>query len=592
MSSGQDVRDVYAATLGRIRAQETGRARLGMDAIMWVAYSGRPLSPDELCQALGVQIGSTDLDSGNIPSIRTILNCGLGLVTVDSSSSVVRLVHFTLQEHILDNPTLFRGPHTMIAMVCLTYLNFGCIRAISPALRSPPPTASFLGYASRYWGEHARRQTSISVVSLALNLLDGFEAHISCELLLRREFRNSEHWDVRHYDGPIECTALHAAAFLGVLEIMISLLKINKWDVNATSSFGITALSWAAEMGRDQIVKVLLEHEGVDPHVEDHSGRTLLSWAASGGRGGGGGRPTEIVGMLLERNDVHPDIADKSGRTPLSWAAGRGFWPLGISEGHESVVKMLLERNEVNPDTADKSGRTPLSWAAGDGCEEIVQMLLERNEVNPDTADKSGRTPLSWAAWNGCEKIVRTLLERNDVNPDSTTEDGRTPLSCAAGPRKWSLDSEKVYGRIVKILLERNDVNPDSADKGGRTPLSWAATSGHGEVVRMLLERNDVNLNAKDGGGRTPLSWAANSGHEEIVWFLLERNDVLPNTPDEGGQTTFTWATGNDCEKVAQEQAESHDLLSISEHREELPGLFATDPSPLPEPPLKKRRRF
>ena len=49
MSSGQDVGDVYNATLERIRAQGEDRARLGMEAIMWVAHSERPLEPDELC---------------------------------------------------------------------------------------------------------------------------------------------------------------------------------------------------------------------------------------------------------------------------------------------------------------------------------------------------------------------------------------------------------------------------------------------------------------------------------------------------------------------------------------------------------------
>ena len=61
MSSGQDVGDVYNATLERIKAQRKDRARLGMEAIMWMAHSERPLEPHELCEALGVKIGSTDL---------------------------------------------------------------------------------------------------------------------------------------------------------------------------------------------------------------------------------------------------------------------------------------------------------------------------------------------------------------------------------------------------------------------------------------------------------------------------------------------------------------------------------------------------
>ena len=425
MSKGQNVGDVYTATLGRISAQGEDRARLGMEAIMWIAFSERPLEPDELCQALGVEIGLPDLDNDNAPSIRTILNCGLGLVTVDSSSSKARLVHSTLQEHIIANPTLFCTPHSMIAEVCLTYLNFGCIRGLSPTLRPLPPTTPFLEYASHYWGAHARRQTSKKVISLALDLLDGFNAHISCELLLRQEY-NRRIFPVDSYPAPLNCTALHAGAFLGVPEIMASLLKIDKWDLNATDRDHRTALLCAAEVGHDALVKMLLEQEDVNPHIADHDGRTPLSWAAGNGYEG-------IVEMLLERNDVNPDTADMYERTPLSIAAERG---------HEKIVRVLLERNDVNPDTVDWSGRTPLAWAVGEEImppdteeehERVVKILLERNDVNPNSADKSGRTPLEWAASNGSARVLRMLLERKIFNPNTEDESGQTPFPWATG---------------------------------------------------------------------------------------------------------------------------------------------------------------
>jgi len=552
MSSGQDVGDVYAASMERIGAQEKDRARLGMEAIMWVAYSERPLSPEELCEALGVEIGSAGLDNDNVPSIRTILNCGLGLVTVDSSSCKVRLVHFTLQEHIQANPTLFRSPHSKIAEVCLTYLNFGCIRDLSPALRSPPPTTPFLGYASRYWGAHARRQTSASVISLAIKLLDGFDAHISCELLLRKEYLDSGLNSDQN--SPIKCTALQAAAFLDVLEIMVSLLKINKWDINATGSFGITALMWATKMGHDAIVKVLLEQDEVNPDSADKSVRTPLSWAAGDGR-------EKIVQMLLERNDANPDTPDEHGRTPLSWAAYKG---------REEIVRILLGRSDVDPGTEDEDGRTPLSWAAGsaiwsrtggEGWERVSKMLLERDEVNPDGADKSGRTPLSWAAGDGGEKIVQMLLERNDVNPDAADEDGRTPLSWAAGPEVWTSETKEGHRRVIEILLGRNDVDPHSADKSGRTPMSWAAVSGSKMFVKILLEQSDVNPDSSDKSGRTPLSWAAATIEGEgPAKILLEQNNVDPDSTDNSGRTPLSWAARNGRGKILQMLLERNDV--------------------------------
>ena len=520
------------------------------------------------------RVDRSTVDNDNTPSIRTILNCGLGLVTIDSSSSKARLVHFTLQEHIMANPTLFYTPHSMIAEVCLTYLNFRCIRDLSPVLRPLPPTTPFLEYASHYWGAHARRQTSTSVISLGLNLLDGFEAHISCELLLRQEY-DAIFFQPDGSCAPLNCTALHAGVFLGVPEIMDSLLKIDKWDLNATDQDGRTALMCATKIGHDAIVKVLLE-EGVDPDISDPSGRTPLSWAAGDGY-------EEIVEMLLERNDVNPDTADMFGRTPLSWAA---------EHGRENIVRTLLERNDVNPDTADRGGQTPLAWASGaeimsrdaeEEHERVVKILLERNDVNPDSADISGRTPLSWAAAKGFAGVLWMLLERNDVNPDRADQDGRTPLLWAAsngsadflwmgwdrsdvspdrvgasrrtppsrpaGPGVWSQGFDSRCERVVRILLERNDVNPDSADTSGRTPLSWAAESGLAGVLRTLLERNDVGPDSADKSGRTPLSWAAgpkgwlhsvSGGQEGAVRTLLERNEVNPDSADAIGRTPFS----------------------------------------------------
>ena len=155
ITRGEGLEDAYAATLSRIRGQQRNRSKLGMEVLMWVSHSERPLHVDELCHALGVE-GSSDLDIRNIPAIETLLECSLGLVTVEKSSSTVRLVHYTLQEYLSHNPNFFPKPHSMIAEVCLTYLNFPHVRGFSPTLRSVPLTAPLVEYASCYWSTHAR----------------------------------------------------------------------------------------------------------------------------------------------------------------------------------------------------------------------------------------------------------------------------------------------------------------------------------------------------------------------------------------------------------------------------------------------------
>jgi len=519
MTQGNGLSDAYTETLTRLKTQKGNKPVLGLKALMWVLYSERPLRTGELCHALGVEMGSTDLDLENFPTLRTILASSLGLLAVEASSSTVRLVHFTLQEHLLGDPTLFSSPHSTIAEVCLTYLNFGCIRDLSPTLFSAPPTLPLLEYASCYWGAHARREMTENVKILALRLLNGFDGHISAQLMLLRYSRDSNSGPFFNGTrGPGGFTGLHAVAFFGIAAAVAPILEMKEWDVNATDGLGSTAIAWAAGNGHEGVVKALLEREGVNPDQTDaRSGRTSLSRAAGSGHEG-------IVKMLLTREDVDPDKADiEYGRTPLSWA---------VEHGHEGVVKCLLERGDVNPDQADSMyGRTPLSWAARHGRDGVARLLLEREDVNPNRADTLlGQMPLSRAAEFGHEGVVKMLLERDDVDPDQAdSEYGRTPLSWAA---------EFGHEVVVKMLLERDGVNPDRADsKYGRTPLSLAAGGGHEGVVKMLLERDDVSPDQVDTSyGRTPSSWAAESGYKRVAKILLERNNARTGIPRDRNQ--------------------------------------------------------
>ena len=151
MTNGFGLDDAYSATLSRIREQKGNRVKLGMEALMWVSHSERPLKAEELCHALAVEVGTTDINFDNVPSIRAMLGCTLGLVMVDEQVSTVRLVHFTLQEYLSAHPTLFPTPHSMMAEICLTYLRFQSICELLTTLDTIPSTTPFLHYASCYW---------------------------------------------------------------------------------------------------------------------------------------------------------------------------------------------------------------------------------------------------------------------------------------------------------------------------------------------------------------------------------------------------------------------------------------------------------
>ena len=61
MANSSELEDTYDTTIGRVKAQGGGRARLGVDALMWISHSRRPLNVNEICHALAVEIGSADI---------------------------------------------------------------------------------------------------------------------------------------------------------------------------------------------------------------------------------------------------------------------------------------------------------------------------------------------------------------------------------------------------------------------------------------------------------------------------------------------------------------------------------------------------
>ena len=586
MKNGLDLGVAYGATLGRIWAQGGEKARLGMAVLMWISHSRRPLQVDEICHAIAIRIASNDLDNDDIPTVSTLLDCCQGLVSVDKGGSTIRLIHFTLQEHLCTHLELFYRAHSTMAETCLTYLNFEHIKDLPASRSANPRDTPFLEYSSLYWGAHMRMELSDRAKTLALRLLCQFDGHISARSLWK-SMNSESHFD--YYLGDRPFSALHCISYFGIPEITNTLIKMNRLDLNQRDAMGMTPLIWAAAYGHEEVVRLLLRKQHIQPDQQDcYNGRTALSWAAGNGHEGvvrlflglqfvnpgsigrWWGKAARVMGLLFGGRYVDPNSSSRYGRTPLSWAA---------ENGHEGIVKLLLGRKDVDPDTPDTMyGQTPLSRAAERGHEGIVSLLLGRKDVNPDTPDTiSCQTPLSWAAQKGHEGIVKLLLGRKDVNPDSSSQSGRTPLSWAAGnghegivnlllgregvkpdtpdttygqtPLSWA--AQKGREGVVKLLLGWKDVNPDSSSQSGRTPLSWAAGNGHEGIVKLLLGQREVDPDSPDTMyGRTPLSWAAETGHERIIKLLLGRKDVRADSSSQSGRTPVSWAAGTGHEGI------------------------------------------
>jgi len=522
ITDGLNLEDAYGVTLDRIKAQGGHKSRLGMAALMWICHSERQLRAEELCQALAVEIGSTDCNVDDAPSIQTVLSYCQGFVVVDKERSTVQLIHHTLQEYLVNHQSFFQYPHIIIAETCLTYLNSQQVMDLTTSFVQCIQNLPFLQYSALYWGVHIKDQLTDVGKALALKLLSDYTSHISIRPLLEHTLGRSPPFTLLGFH---KFTGLHCASVFGLVEIAKALIMMDDVDINATDETGATPLLWAAMNGHEVVVKLLLGRKEVNPDRPDNDRRTPISWAAGNGH-------EAVVRLLLGRKDVDPNRVDIAYQTPIL---------LATENGHEAVVKLLLEREDVNPDVLDRFGRTSISLATQSDHEEVVELLLEREAVAPDWPDRNGQTPIVWAARNGHAAVVKILLGRKGVNFDWPDSYGQTPITLA---------TENGHEAVVKLLLGREDVDPDRPNIYGQTPISLAAENGHVAVVKMLLEQEDVYPDRPGNGGRTPISWAAGDGHEVLVKLLLEQEGINPDKPDHDGRTPISWAAGNGHEAV------------------------------------------
>jgi len=418
MTDGLGLEHAYGATIERIKAQDEGKRGLGAAALMWVGHAERPLRADELCHALAIKLGCKDFNADNAPSISTLVGCCQGLITVDKETSTVRLIHPTVKEYLSTRTDIFSNPHSAMAEICLIYLNSEQVKALPADPDTVIHDNPFLEYCSIYWGIHAKWELSDHVRSLALELLQEYDGHISGKLLLKqvkyldRRGPASNPGSDLGSDIDFPFSGLDCASFFGIGTLVFALTKM-ELSRNQGGVLVHAPLAWATRNGHDEVVRVILGDYRLNLNHRDYFGLTPLIYAIRCGHE----RVVEILGRPVT------NLPDDNGKTPLSYAA---------QDGLAGVVKILLWRYGFDPHIPNLHGQTPLWYAASGGHEEVVKMLLGWKDVNPDKPDNDGQTPLMRAASGGHEGVVKILLGREEVNPNKPANNGETPLMIAS----------------------------------------------------------------------------------------------------------------------------------------------------------------
>jgi ankyrin repeat protein len=519
--------------------------------LMFLTFESTPWDVLSMQCAIAVDLDEDDFGEEDKSPVSMLPFVCKGMVTLDSDSQTIRLVHYSTQEYLLrHSATIFPNGNASIAFTYLHYLAIGPPNLVTSRTET---SISWITHpcatrAALLWGEHARFcEMDNNLKDRIIGYLDMEDVRNVCgqRIGLSIEFLDWFNSDVE------EVTPLHLASYHGLTKIVQALLERSA-DISQADSTGRTPLSWAAHRGFQDVVAVLLKYspsqssEGVVPLAdkEDNGGRTPLMWASHFGS-------HEVVVALLSRTDVDANREDHRGNNAFHYAA---------SAGHAKIVASLLELAGFDKDLLNKNGNTALIEAAEKGALSVVDVLLKAS-ANSTLRTAEGMTALHVASEHGHVSVVARLL---DVAVDINERDngGRTSLIYAA---------EKGEAGVVQFLMARG-ANPNLQDMWKLTALHAAVISGHTNTVAAILgpDLNKITSatrglsiagplrlchqrshslyldpNVGNDQGCTALHLAAEFGRVDIVSWLLRHLEIDIHALDCEGRTPLARAGEN-----------------------------------------------
>ncbi|KAL8732018.1 MAG: hypothetical protein Q9181_004084 [Wetmoreana brouardii] len=529
----RDLPETFRRILSRYT--EADDIDVGRRIFHWVAIAKRPLTVEELREAIGTKpLQETWSDDSYINDMKKAIACCGNLVFIEEEQQTVHFTHGSVKQYLLSDAVQesltkhfvdLRKADEDAGAVCITYLNFPVFnrqvaRKVDDSIRTTDITTTVvknslplgqtankiaLAYLER------RNKTDKSIHHLLQDATGDIDVNRQQKTLKDYAFlQYAKQFWLEHTKQEIDHNSTKLWRLWRNLIVEArgrDTLSSAPWTLEDWESHAANVLEWVVEQNHCSLARLIISS---DIELAQQKLLILVKGAALRGH-------ARLIEISLGSEKVSQNVLDLG----LQAAAGGG---------HVEVVKRLLQANaDVNADARDRD-KTALQAAAGGGHIEVVERLLqEKAKVN--TAPGFGsRTALQVAAEGGYLDVVECLLQANaDVNADARDSD-KTALQAAAGGG---------YIEVVERLLqEKAEVNAASGF-GSRTALQAAAAGGHIEVVKRLLQEK-AKVNAAPGfGSRTALQAAAKGGYLDVVESLLQANADVNTAPGYNGKTVL-----------------------------------------------------
>ena len=500
----QGLDKVYEASMIRILEQEEFVRIRALKILLWTTNAKRPLSREELKEALAIEPDMTSLDDESDSQIHDdagfAAECGDLVVLVNG---YYNLLHSSLKDYLGKLPAC--GSHPLeeygllqkhaakiLGETCLTYLMFDSFRhgpmERHRSLRKLYEKNPFLKYAAMYWGRHVANVKGLDLLELTKNFLSSDGAReLSMQIFL----------DLRHaavFPSPRKTTPLHLLSIFNLVEIVRELPDAPSMRKDQ-DGYGRTPLDYALTEGRREMCVWILEDKtNLTPAAGSlHSHCAPVHMAATYDW-------SDIIERLIALNYNPEAKFGEEEQTPLHFAA---------SEGSEAAMSALLKA-KVNVNLTDNDGTTPLIVAADFNYPRLVALLLDAGaDVNVHGWNRI--TPLHYAAINGELSIAKALFE-NGAEVDPVSSKACTPLHRAA---------ENGHLEVVEFLIQKG-ADVDKRGPRGCTPLLLTCSLGFPACLERLIKEN-ARIDARNDKMQTCFHLAAMHGHSDILEILVEK---------------------------------------------------------------------
>ncbi|WP_067587538.1 ankyrin repeat domain-containing protein [Endozoicomonas ascidiicola] len=312
--------------------------------------------------------------------------------------------------------------------------------------------------------------TSPLLQSLSPGHLDCFQQLLqilSKHNPVKRDFRNSpifyqtincknpeaarlmiqEHPDLIHYshnsfEQPLSLSISH-----DMDDLSHEMLKLEKVDINAVNTKGVTALMISSIKNKDNILLELVDRVELNAASKCHDGKSALHLAAYFGS-------FQCLRILTDRYPEQLWETDVNGNTALHTlilgnAISRGALDTAISSdglspsaddgAFENCLNLVLSnaigRQQINKKS--NHGLSPLMYATQCGNKSIITELLKVGDIDINSQDHQGKTALMHAGTAGYMGAIQTLLEHDKTDVSITDVYGssivRRSFCCLSG---------------------------------------------------------------------------------------------------------------------------------------------------------------